>query len=36
MKNTQSEIKAMKIGKRLEQRIALGAKIIHRILGQKK
>ena len=36
MKNTQSEIKPIKIGKNLEQRIVLGVKILHIILGHKK
>ena len=36
MKNTQSRIKSIKMGNNLEQRIVLGGKNIHRILGQKK
>ena len=36
MKNTQSEIKPIKIGKSLEQRIVLGVKTLHIILGHKK
>ena len=36
MKNTQSEIKPIKIGKRPEQRIGLGVMTLHKILGHKK
>ena len=36
MKNTQSEIKLIKLEKDLEQHIVLRVKIIHRILGHKK
>ena len=36
MKNTQSEIKPIKLEKDLEQRIVLCVKILHIILGHKK
>ena len=36
MKNKQSKIKPIKIGKQLEQHIVLSVKIIQRILGHKK
>ena len=36
MKNTQSKIKPIRIGKKLKQHIVLGAKIIQKILDQNK
>ena len=36
MKNTQSKIKPIKLGKIPEQRIVLGVKTLHIVLGHKK
>ena len=36
MKNTQSEIRPIKIGKRHETTIVLGVKALHIIIGHKK